>query len=65
VAADDLLWFLDLSDDLASWRPGAGQFVLASESTPLDGLTTVVLRSVLPIDPTTPEQFIRVRVEKR
>jgi hypothetical protein len=65
LAADDLRWSLELSGDLQGWTPAGEQFEVVSESAPEHGITRVVLRRILPLDPATPEQYIRLRVENR
>lgn len=65
LAADDVRWFIDLSTDLENWTPMTDEMELRSESTPVEGVSTVVYRSLLPLAPERAEQYVRVRVEKR
>lgn len=65
VAADDVVWFIELSDDLESWLPDAGVLELDAESAPQGGVSTVVYRSLLPLAPAATKQFLRIRIEKR
>ncbi|MEO1843061.1 MAG: hypothetical protein ABGZ37_02165, partial [Akkermansiaceae bacterium] len=65
VAADDVVWFIELSDDLESWLPDAGVLDLDAESAPQGGVSTVVYRSLLPLAPAATKQFLRIRIEKR
>ena len=63
LAADDVRWFLEISSDLDAWNPATSEFAFVSESAPVNGVTMVRFRKVLPA--ASPQKFVRLRVEKR
>ena len=61
TAALDVDSVVEISDDLATWRSGAGEVELVSETPNLDGTTTYMFRSSTPVPPTL-RQFMRIRL---
>jgi len=61
VGADDVSADVEISNDLSTWRSGAGEVEVVSETPNGDGTTTFVFRSANPISATVRE-FLRIRL---
>lgn len=64
LAADDLIWSIEGSDDLENWEELSG-FSLDDEKRTIPGLAKVVMRSADPVAPEDRQRYIRVRVRLR
>ena len=63
LAADDVIYEVQLSDDLIGWTPVAGEFEFSSETVLGDGTSRVVWRSAVP--PSELREFVRLQVRSR
>ncbi len=61
LAADDVIFSVELSADLVSWVPGGEDFIIESDTPAGDGTSVVVWRA----SPVAPREFVRLRVESR
>lgn len=64
LAADDLIWTIEGSDDLENWEELSG-FSLDDEKRTIPGLAKVVMRSNEPSAPEDRQRYVRVRVRLR
>ena len=62
--AADVQVEIDISEDLVTWRSGAGEVELVSATPNGDGTSTFVYRSATPIPPTA-RQYVRLRLTLR
>ncbi len=63
LAADDVIYELQISPDLQTWTPVATEYAFESETALGDGTSTVVWRSAVPFAGL--RQFLRLQVQAR
>jgi hypothetical protein len=61
LAADDVIFSVELSTDLVSWVPVGEDFIIESDTPSGDGTSVVVWRA----SPVAPREFVRLRVDSR
>jgi hypothetical protein len=63
LAADDVNVTMETSEDLITWEQGEAAAVVESAVHNGNGTVTITWRSIRPVDPARPGEFLRLRIE--